>query len=724
MRGPRLNRWAVPAVIAISLGVGSVAPVVAVDERPNIVVFYLDDVSPHDGRLWTDPDRTPNLHEQFVAHGVRFDRAVGETPMCCPGRANTLTGIHTQSTGVTENDVSPFDPSMHVGRQLKAAGYASMFIGKYMNRNETLSSSQWLDHQAGWTALDAIYGKPTFEDYVVRTKEGDVPYPKTHSTQMIADRAVMRFQETPSSQPIFAMLAFYDLHGPNEPQPDFIGDPRCADIPPWKNPAFNEADVSDKPPAVQELPLLPYGNGWPMVTYCEEMLGVDRYVGQVIDALRIQGRLDNTVLIFTADNGNAWGMHRLGQKKLWPYTTPLPLYVRWPGRWGDEPSVQAEVVSNIDLAPTFCALAGCTLGPYSHNKDTADGLSLVGLLDGSSRLLGRDAVLENHYGAQNDTWAALRTTKQFDPNRLWHYVEYADGFRELYELESDPWELENRAGDPGLTSVVRQLHERLGELRGEGIAAGTGSIRIAQDSRPNSSLDFDFTGGLGSFTLDDDADLTNERSLLFANLDSGVYTIQRTHEGAPLLAQIDCMGGVTQPDVESQTLSVFLRPDDDVVCTWIDGKIRADASIALSAGEGPFKANDLYQVTPTKKQTVKRTDLVVGGVYEFRLKVQNDGLATDTFALNVAPSGPETVTVAYFVAGEDVTSEVVSGAFEVEPLGPGDRQKMSILITVGKGTPAGSTYRQVLTIRSVSNPDRVDSVRLVATVSTVASADP
>ena len=233
MRGLHACCRVLAALIAMWLGLGLAGATIAAEAPPNIVVFYLDDVSPHDGSLWADPERTPNIYEQFIAHGVRFDRAVGETPQCCPGRANTLTGIDTQSTGVVENDARLFDPSMHVGKQLKGAGYSSMFIGKYLNENDELTGGAWQDHQIGWTVLDAIYGKPTFEDYVVRTKEGDVAYPETHSTQMVADRAVMRFRETPAGQPIFAMLSFFDLHGPNHPQAEFIGDPRCANMPPW-----------------------------------------------------------------------------------------------------------------------------------------------------------------------------------------------------------------------------------------------------------------------------------------------------------------------------------------------------------------------------------------------------------------------------------------------------------------------------------------------------------
>ena len=146
-----------------------------------------------------------------------------------------------------------------------------------------------------------------------------------HSTQMVADRAVTHFKETPADQPIFAMLSIYDLHSPNGLQPQDQSDPRCASMPPWDPPNYNEADVSDKPAVIQTLPVQPYADGWPMVTYCQEMLGVDRAVGQVIGELPAENRLDNTLLMFTADNGMTWGQHRLGQQKSWPYATPAAL---------------------------------------------------------------------------------------------------------------------------------------------------------------------------------------------------------------------------------------------------------------------------------------------------------------------------------------------------------------------------------------------------------------
>jgi arylsulfatase A-like enzyme len=443
------------------------APGALSGERPNIVIFYLDDVDPHDGRLWSNPELTPNLYRHFVRSGVEFSYAIGETPLCCPGRAGLLTGLHTENHGVVRNSAVLLQPTESIGRAMGSAGYATMYIGKHLNLNNQLAEWQWADHAAGWTHLDVIRAaNGLFTDYTLRTKTGAIRYGDVHSTRMIGDRAVARLRVTPRDTPVFAILSPYNLHGPNTPMPEFANDERCADMPPWRPPSYNEADVADKPPFIQALPLSPVTTGWPMDGYCREMLGIDWLVGRVVDELERQGRLDNTLLVFTADNGVGWGAHRLGQRKGMPYVTRIPLYMSWPAALGTSRRRISELVSNIDLAPTFCALGGCTLGPYPTGQRRPDGVSLLPLLEQTATSLGRSGVLESSW-LRGREFHAVRTSPH-DPLGQWHYVEYLDGFRELYHLTTDPWELENRADDPALADVRGALARRLAALRAEG----------------------------------------------------------------------------------------------------------------------------------------------------------------------------------------------------------------------------------------------------------------
>jgi arylsulfatase A-like enzyme len=175
--------------------------------------------------------------------------------------------------------------------------------------------------------------------------------------------------------------------------------------------------------------------------------------------------MDDTLFVFTADNGVAWGIHRLPQRKGVPYATPIPLVMSWPARWGDEVVEIDEVVSNIDIAPTVCALAGCEMGPFKGGPATADGLSLLPLLDGQADHLERTVVREESgpgYPSAPRFWA-LRTTSQHPLGR-YHYTEWETGEVELYDSLADPWELKNLALRGEHDEVVAQLSA---ELRAE-----------------------------------------------------------------------------------------------------------------------------------------------------------------------------------------------------------------------------------------------------------------
>ncbi len=129
----------------LALILGPAAPAaVAVAPPPNIVVIYMDDVSAMNGaspKLWENAAIAPTVKDLFVDHGIDFTNAIGETSLCCPGRGSLLTGQHTHNHGVLLNDGRLFNPAMHIGKALKDAGYATMFIGKYLNNVNAYSQA-------------------------------------------------------------------------------------------------------------------------------------------------------------------------------------------------------------------------------------------------------------------------------------------------------------------------------------------------------------------------------------------------------------------------------------------------------------------------------------------------------------------------------------------------------------------------------------------------------
>jgi arylsulfatase A-like enzyme len=434
--------------------------------QPDIVVIYLDDVDPHDARLWKNEGRTPTLSRLFARSGVQFTRATSETPLCSPGRAATLTGRHTANHGVDDNVAAPFDPRVTLATELDRSGYETIFVGKYLNQLRTeVKPHQLRRHARGWDEFDVIYednGK--YFDYAMWSPEGGRERfgkgRSDHSTLVAKRKLVEHLKAAPKDEPLFAFASLYDVHAPNLPAAKYDGVRKCRRIKDWAPPSY-AASVKGKPRFIRERRQLKRP-GWPMQTYCEEMLAVEELAKAVVREQRRRGRLEDTLFILTADNGVAWGIHRLPQRKGVPYATPIPLVFHWPARWGSDVTEIDEVVSNIDVAPTICAIAGCEIGPFREGPETADGLSLLPLLDGEAESLERTLVREESgpgYPSAPRFWA-VRTTTQH-PLGLWHYTEWETGERELYDSLNDPWELDNLARGGTHDDIVAQLSAEL-----------------------------------------------------------------------------------------------------------------------------------------------------------------------------------------------------------------------------------------------------------------------
>jgi arylsulfatase A-like enzyme len=179
-------------------------------------------------------------------------------------------------------------------------------------------------------------------------------------------------------------------------------------------------------------------------------------VARVIDALRASGRLGNTVIAFTSDNGYLQGQHRLVHAKVVPYgdSARVPLLIRGPGF---ERGRSDAVVANIDLAPTFLELAG------AEPMLEPDGASLVPLLRGGRADLGRDLVLENLEEGVSEKYAPYRALR----TKFWLYVDYdaEEQGVELYDLRSDPDNLTNLASELRYDGARERLARRLAAMR-------------------------------------------------------------------------------------------------------------------------------------------------------------------------------------------------------------------------------------------------------------------
>lgn len=219
-------------------------------------------------------------------------------------------------------------------------------------------------------------------------------------------------------------------------------------VPLPRHPNFNEKDVSDKPEHIRQLPLRGPGQisaleeSWQQ--QIESLQEVDRGVRDLIRTLRKTGELDQTVVIFTSDNGFSRGEHRRMTSKLLPYEEMIraPLVVRGPG-FPAGSTVRQPVAAMQDLAPTILDLAGLWRAYCCEHAPMAiDGRSVLPLIDdpnvGRDRAIPLEGVVTT-YGT--NIYRGVRTPH-------WKYVRYLNGEEELYRLTTDPWELHSLHDDP------------------------------------------------------------------------------------------------------------------------------------------------------------------------------------------------------------------------------------------------------------------------------------
>ncbi|HEY8135846.1 MAG TPA: sulfatase-like hydrolase/transferase [Candidatus Limnocylindrales bacterium] len=442
------------ALLAPQVASGAPQPPPPPDVRPNIVLMLIDDFPAMDERVF---ERLPNIKALFLDKGVNFTNYWANFSLCCPGRAAILTGQTAAHNGVILNDARLLDATETIATELQGVGYHTIIAGKYLNKTGKLS----VKLPPGWDQA-AIKDSPPYYSYplwVNGVRETRGRSPSDYSTRVMAGYARQFLENAPVYKPLFAYFAPNATHGgPDEDSfkdyklpvvdPAHVDDPRCSGIPNWNPASYNEPDVADKPAYIRNLGPVPYPTGWPLRKACESLLSVDDWLGAIVDELRNEGRYNNTLFVLTSDNGMGWGAHRL-PGKVAPYTAQMPLYVSWPAKSGPTQRIDETLLSNIDLAPTFCELARCEMGPYA-NGYAVDGQSFLGLIDASSSESRpeRDSILIEGGGGGVPPFRAIMTTADH-PLGQWFLIAYV-GVRtkELYDVSGGQC-VEWQAGDPG-----------------------------------------------------------------------------------------------------------------------------------------------------------------------------------------------------------------------------------------------------------------------------------
>jgi N-acetylglucosamine-6-sulfatase len=423
-------------------------------ERPNILFVLTDD------QRWDELEYMPQLQERVIGKGVTFSHGVVSNPLCCPSRSTILTGQYSGTNGVWNNNArtqggwptfyANGDESHTIAVALHDADYHTGMIGKYMN-----GYGGYPEHvPAGWDRWFALtngffFGPSASDQGVLREYD-----PKVYQTDLLGQQAVDFIDSAPSDKPLFLYWAPHAPHLPATPAPR-DGGTLASEMSPWRPPSYDEADMSDKPWYMQEKPLWTPAQTaqWDATrqNMYESLISVDRWLGQIIAKLASTGRLRNTLIVFTSDNGFLLGEHRRTGKVV-PYEESIrvPFIMRWDAAGWTVPATKDHLVSNVDFAHTFATAAGTSV-PGDQGED------LVGLIEGD--LGWRPDILLEHYqgsdvdGATGLSYCGIRTAR-------FMYTQYYNGVEELYDLEADPYELTNLAGDPDRIATLKAMRAK------------------------------------------------------------------------------------------------------------------------------------------------------------------------------------------------------------------------------------------------------------------------
>jgi len=460
-------------VAALLAASGSNQPHAAVGSaRPNIVVLETDD------QTLAEMEVLPSVRHLIGDAGVTFDNNFDSFSLCCPSRASFLTGQYSHNNGVRGNappdgGYDKLDHTNTLAVWLQSAGYYTVHLGKYLNGYGRRNP---LEIPPGWSEWHGAVDPTTYRYYNYTLNENGVlntycvtPSPSCYQTDVYRDKANEIIRRRTPQGPFFLWVAFLADHsgGPRE-----AGDPvgfatpdpaprhanRFAGTPLPEPPNFNEADVSDKPTLIRRMPPITprqranIQENWQQRR--ETLLAVDEAVTSIVETLRQTGELDNTLLIFTSDNGFFHGEHRIrtGKVRLYEESIRVPLLMRWTGNTTLPRGVhRKQLTMNVDDAETILAAAGDTARPGRIE----DGVSLLRFWRDAGFEFGRDLLIDNMPGATH--FDAIRS-------RNFLYAEHQNGDRELYDLQKDPYELQSQHANPAFDQIRNALAARLHKL--------------------------------------------------------------------------------------------------------------------------------------------------------------------------------------------------------------------------------------------------------------------
>ncbi len=469
-------------------------------ERPNIVFIMSDDHAAHAigayGGRFAGLNPTPTL-DRLAAEGTRFERCFCSNSICGPSRATLMTGQYSHRNGMTTLQGKIPADRQTLAHQMRAAGYQTAIIGKWHLTAEPAAFDHYCVLKGQGKYFNPVFrvrGPKPWPENTIRPAESK--YDSIHSSDAITDLSLAWLKNRKDDKPFFLMHHFKAPHDNFEnaerydwlyvdqemPEPPNLmerfghgpkGTPAYGTSVSRRNTRRNMGHHMETPEGLDDVAYTRETYQRYLKKYLRCVRGVDDNIARLIKGLEEAGELDNTIIVYTADQGFMLGEHDYIDKR-WVYeeSMRMPLIVWAPGRVAAG-VVRDELVSNVDFLPTLVDLTGAEVA-----DPTVQGTSLTPLLTGEPVESWRDAVYYRywmhmthhdnpaHYGIRTEDFKLVffYGLPLDAPGAL---PEATEPHWELYDLREDPSEDYNVIDDPRYGTVVSQLKTRLLQLKQE-----------------------------------------------------------------------------------------------------------------------------------------------------------------------------------------------------------------------------------------------------------------
>jgi arylsulfatase A-like enzyme len=484
------------AVCALAFASGS--RVNAQTRPPNILVIFSDDHAYQAISAYGDPRRlldTPNI-DRIAKQGARFDRCLVTNSICGPSRATLLTGKYSHANGFYNNTNSRFDGTqVTFPKLLQKAGYQTAVIGKW----HLVSDPTGFDHWHILPGQGIYYNPPMIRDGRRVQHEG-------YTTDLITDFSLEWLKNRDKGKPFLLMCQHKAPHREWCPAPRHLGHDNDR-MYPEPDTLFDDYSGRGKAEREQDMTIAKTMNAvdlkftapknltpeqqkawdayyeprnkafreaklegkdlvrWKYNRYMHDYLGciraVDEGVGKLLDYLDQEGLAENTIVVYSSDQGFYLGEHGWFDKRwIFEESVRTPLVVRWPGVVKPG-STNRDLVSLLDIAPTFLEVAGVPV------PADVQGKSLMPVLKGQTPADWRKSFYYHYYEYPGPHSVHRHYGVVTDRYKLVHFYEPGVDYWELFDLQKDPKELTSVYDKPEYATTRKELEAELARLRKE-----------------------------------------------------------------------------------------------------------------------------------------------------------------------------------------------------------------------------------------------------------------